>query len=66
MVEAVEELCFEILFRSVENFTLHVLVVLVTTTHRAKSERYLTFDDVGTHVGGEDDDGITEVDLATE
>ena len=66
LVETVEELGLEGLLRLVEDLVPHRGVILVATTHRAETEGDLTLDNVGTHVGGEDDDGVTEIDLAAE
>ena len=66
LVEAVEELGFEGFFGPIENLVSHVLVVLVSAAHGTETEVDLALDDVGPHVGGENDDGVPEIDLAAE
>lgn len=66
IIQAIEELGFEEFFGVFANFALHAIVIGGVLGHGTETEGGLAFDGFGSDVGGEDDDGIAEVDLASE
>ena len=64
LIEAIEELGLEGAFCFFGDFFLHRIEVSFVGCHRIEAKCALTFDGRGADVGGEDDDGIAEVDLA--
>ena len=65
IVETVEELGLEELLRGLGDLALDASIVGNVLLHGDEAEAALLFDLLRTDIRGEDDDGVTEVDLAT-
>ena len=66
IIEAVEELRFEIAFRFLEDLRLHALEIGFVRIHRAEAERGLALDRRGADIRSHDDNRIAEIDLPTQ